>query len=83
MTERSTLTAREQQVLALMAIGYNNQAIAEELGVTKATVEKDSRNVFSKLGVRAWPRLNPRVVAALRFHGVEVLSLHAAEAPVD
>lgn len=72
MAKRDTLTAREQQVLALMASGYSNQAIAEELEVTEATVEKHSGNVFHKLGVRTWPRLNPRVVAALRFHGIEV-----------
>ncbi|MFI2223043.1 response regulator [Streptomyces fradiae] len=43
------LTPREREVLALMAEGLNNQAIARRLTVTEASVVKHTGNIFMKL----------------------------------
>ncbi len=53
------LTSREQDVLALMARGWSNRAIARELGVTDITVRTHVSHVLGKLGV------SNRVEAAL------------------
>jgi DNA-binding NarL/FixJ family response regulator len=45
-----TLTAREGEVLALMAEGRSNGAIAERLVVSQGAVEKHVANIFLKLG---------------------------------
>lgn len=45
------LTAREREVLGLMAEGYNNATIAELLVVSDGTVLKHIRNIFAKLGL--------------------------------
>ena len=45
------LTPREREVLALMAQGRSNAAIAEELSVTLAGVEKHTQRIFAKLGL--------------------------------
>ncbi|GAA4545293.1 response regulator transcription factor [Amycolatopsis samaneae] len=45
------LTLREREVLALMAEGRNNAAIAAELGVSQAAVAKNIGNVFVKLNL--------------------------------
>jgi DNA-binding NarL/FixJ family response regulator len=45
------LTAREREVLALMAEGGSNRAIAEELGLSPKTVNRHAENIFDKLGV--------------------------------
>ncbi|ONI75242.1 DNA-binding response regulator [Actinosynnema sp. ALI-1.44] len=45
------LTAREREVLALMAEGYNNTTIAELLVVSDGAVHKHIRNIFAKLGL--------------------------------
>jgi DNA-binding NarL/FixJ family response regulator len=47
----AVLTAREQDVLALMAQGRSNGAIASDLVVTERAVEKHISNIFSKLGL--------------------------------
>ena len=46
------LTAREREVLALMAEGRSNKAIAEALFVSENTVKTHSSRVFDKLGAR-------------------------------
>ena len=46
-----TLTEREQEVLALLACGLGNQAIADELYLSVDTVKTHVRKVFAKLGV--------------------------------
>ncbi|HZU70541.1 MAG TPA: LuxR C-terminal-related transcriptional regulator [Ktedonobacteraceae bacterium] len=46
-----TLTKREREVLALMCRGYDQKAIAKELGVTVATVSKHQQNIYEQLGV--------------------------------
>ncbi|ALG08477.1 response regulator [Kibdelosporangium phytohabitans] len=45
------LTAREREVLSLMAEGYNNATIAELLVVSDGAVHKHIRNIFAKLGL--------------------------------
>ena len=61
------LTEREREVLALMAEGRTNQAIAERLFVTLKTVEAHSANIFSKLGLLPAPDDHRRVLAVLTF----------------
>jgi DNA-binding NarL/FixJ family response regulator len=46
------LTAREAEVLRLIAQGLNNREIAERLVVSEATVKTHINNIFSKIGVR-------------------------------
>ena len=45
------LTARELQVLRLLATGTTNHAIADELFVAEKTVDRHVSNIFTKLGV--------------------------------
>jgi DNA-binding NarL/FixJ family response regulator len=45
------LTAREQEVLALIARGYSNKRIARELGIAEKTVKTHVGHVLAKLGV--------------------------------
>jgi DNA-binding NarL/FixJ family response regulator len=59
------LTAREHQVLALMAEGKSNRGIAESLGVTLAAVEKHVGRIFAKLGLVDEPLEHRRVLAVL------------------
>jgi len=62
-----TLTARETDVLRLMAEGRSNGAIAEALFLSGGTVEKHVTAVFAKLGLEAAPGDHRRVLAVLRF----------------
>lgn len=64
---RDALTEREQAVLALMAEGRSNRAIAEELVVTGSTVEKHVTNIFDKLDLEATPVDHRRVLAVLKY----------------
>lgn len=47
------LTQREEQILALIAQGYRNKEVADELGISALTVETHLRNVYDKLHVRS------------------------------
>ena len=47
------LTAREQQVLQLIAAGLTNHEIAEKLVLSAETVKKHTGNIFGKLGVNS------------------------------
>ncbi len=58
----SPLTAREQDVLALIAAGMSNQAIAERLSVQVSTVKSHVSNILSKLQVPT------RELAVLSYH---------------
>jgi DNA-binding NarL/FixJ family response regulator len=64
------LTPREREVLALMAEGHTNAAIAERLVVTGGAVEKHVRNVFMKLGLPPTEQQHRRVLAVLTYLGV-------------
>jgi DNA-binding NarL/FixJ family response regulator len=54
-------------VLALVARGLSNTAIARELGVNLRTVERQIGSIFEKLGLAGESRLNRRVAAALAY----------------
>ena len=61
------LTEREREVLALMAEGRSNRAVAERLFITEHTVEKHVQNIFSKLEIPATTDDHRRVLAVLTF----------------
>jgi DNA-binding NarL/FixJ family response regulator len=61
------LTEREREVLALMAEGRSNQAIADRLFVTSKTVEAHTASIFSKLELVPAPDDHRRVLAVLAF----------------
>ncbi|GAB2857443.1 response regulator transcription factor [Actinoallomurus bryophytorum] len=61
------LTARERDVLAVMAEGLGNTAIAERLFVTEGAVHKHIRNIFAKLDLAPTDRADRRVTAVLRY----------------
>jgi DNA-binding NarL/FixJ family response regulator len=61
------LTPREREVLALMAEGRSNTAIARQLVVSEGAVEKHVRNIFTKLDLPPDQELNRRVLAVLAF----------------
>ena len=61
------LTAREREVLALMAEGRTNHAIAGQLVVTERAVEKHIGSIFSKLGLPQSDDDHRRVLAVLRY----------------
>ena len=61
------LTAREQEVIAELAQGRSNAAIAESLFLTKSAVEKHINSIFSKLGIAGAQDVSQRVKATLIF----------------
>src|SRR5690348_12189353 len=63
------LTARETQILAEMAQGKNNAAIATAVAVSERAVEKHTNSIFAKLGLSEEKDVNRRVMAVLLFLG--------------
>jgi DNA-binding NarL/FixJ family response regulator len=63
----AALTDRERDVLAAMATGRNNAAIAGHLFMSERAVEKHIGIVFQKLGLTDESRVNRRVMAVLAF----------------
>lgn len=61
------LTQREREVLALMAEGRANQAIAERLCIADRTVEKHTNAIFAKLHIHENPTDHRRVLAVLAY----------------
>jgi DNA-binding NarL/FixJ family response regulator len=61
------LTAREREVLSLMAEGASNSGIAKRLWVTEGTVEKHIRSILSKLRLPETADEHRRVLAVLTF----------------
>ena len=61
------LTPRERDVIALMAEGRSNRAIADELVVTTAAVERHVTSIFDKLGLQQSAEDHRRVLAVLRY----------------
>jgi DNA-binding NarL/FixJ family response regulator len=61
------LTAREHEVLALVAEGLSNRAIASHLVVTERTVEAHVKQIFLKLGLDVNPDSHRRVRAVLAY----------------
>ncbi|WP_263729874.1 response regulator transcription factor [Cellulomonas sp. SG140] len=64
------LTAREREVLELMAQGRSNGAIAEQLFLSYGAVEKNVAAIFTKLGLEPDAADHRRVLAVLRYLGV-------------
>ena len=64
-----TLTAREHDVLALMAEGRSNSAIADRIVVSERAVEKHISNIFTKLGLPPSDSDHRRVLAVLAYLG--------------
>ena len=61
------LTPRETEVLALMAEGRSNHAIAEQLVITERAVEKHVTSIFSKLDLPPTAESHRRVLAVLKY----------------
>ena len=63
------LTSREREVLALMAEGLSNAAVARRLVVTEGAVEKHISNIFLKLDLQHADSTHRRVKAVLAYLG--------------
>ncbi|MER7839168.1 response regulator transcription factor [Streptomyces sp. NPDC096040] len=61
------LTARELEVMELMAQGRSNAAIAAQLVVTERAIAKHTSNIFTKLGLEVSDDDNRRVLAVLAY----------------
>jgi len=64
-SEVEDLTAREREILELLANGFPNKQIADRLGLTDGTVRWHLRHVYNKLHVRS------RTEAALKFRSTK------------
>jgi DNA-binding NarL/FixJ family response regulator len=62
-----SLTPRETEILAEMANGKNNAAVAASLILSERAVEKHINSIFSKLGLSQEPDVHRRVKAVLLF----------------
>ena len=62
-----TLTTREQEILALIAEGWSNEAIASRLFITKRAVERHINSIFWKLELGDSADVSRRVKAALLY----------------
>ena len=61
------LTPRQQEVLAMMAQGFNNAAIAEKLVLGTKSVENYINAIYQELGLSHDGTLHPRVQAVLSY----------------
>ncbi len=69
-TELDRLTPRERDILAELATGRSNAAIAERLSLSERSVEKYINTLFAKLGLADDSSLNRRVKAVLLYLSV-------------
>jgi DNA-binding NarL/FixJ family response regulator len=65
----AALTSREREVLALVAEGMSNAAIARRLWLTERTVETHVSSIMGKLGLSAGEEYHRRVLAVLTYLG--------------
>jgi DNA-binding NarL/FixJ family response regulator len=49
--ERSPLSQREREIVALVAQGFKNKEMAEKMFISEQTVKNHLHNIFDKLGV--------------------------------
>ena len=61
------LTDREREILSLMAQGYSNDSICNQLFISRRTVESHVSSVFAKLGIVESPESSRRVLAVLTY----------------
>jgi DNA-binding NarL/FixJ family response regulator len=66
-TERESITARERQVLQLLAVGMSSRAIAGKLGISYTTVRAHLRSIDAKLNVHS------KVEAVLKARELEII----------
>ncbi|MEU5534545.1 response regulator transcription factor [Streptomyces sp. NPDC020362] len=62
-----SLTPREHEVLALMAEGRSNTAVAQALHISESAVAKHIASIFAKLRIEQSPEDNRRVLAVLAY----------------
>ncbi|MFE4513591.1 response regulator transcription factor [Kitasatospora sp. NPDC056783] len=67
----ATLTERERSVLALMAEGLSNTAIAARLFLSEGSISKYTTTIFAKLGLTDDDDTNRRVRAVLAYLGAD------------
>jgi DNA-binding CsgD family transcriptional regulator len=53
----ASLTKREKEILTLLALGYNSPSIAEELFISRYTVEQHRKNIKSKIEHKSFAEL--------------------------
>jgi DNA-binding NarL/FixJ family response regulator len=63
----AALTKAQVEILRLIALGYNNDSIAEQRGVTRSSIERSIIRIFRALEIETHGELNPRLEAARRF----------------
>lgn len=63
----ATLTERERDVLALVAQGYSNRAIADRIHLSERTVEAHVTSIFQKLQLPEGPDHHRRVMAVVAY----------------
>ncbi|WP_460772499.1 response regulator [Microbacterium sp. GXF7504] len=63
----ASLSVRQREVLGLVAEGYTNAAIAEELGLSPRSVDAHLNAVYAGLGIQAHQDRNPRVEAVRAY----------------
>jgi len=66
-SDAAGLTAREFQVLALLADGLSNRGIADELVVTVSAVERHVTSIFGRMGLPRDAQEHRRVLAVLQY----------------
>jgi DNA-binding NarL/FixJ family response regulator len=66
-TALDRLTPREREVLALMAEGHSNSALAQHLSITERAVEKHVSAIFNKLDLPSSQAHHRRVLAVVTY----------------
>lgn len=61
------LTAKQLEIMRLIAMGYTNESIAARKGVGRSSVERWAKEIFQGLGIDTAGELNPRVEATRMF----------------
>ena len=69
--ELSDLSNREREILALMAQGKTNAGIARTLYINENSVEKHISNILNKLGIDGSDETHRRVIAVLKYLGLQ------------
>ncbi len=75
----ATLSAREREVLELVAEGRSNTAIGDRLGLSQRGVQKHVTAVFAKLGLTADDDDNRRILAVLEYLRLDIRQTAAGD----